>query len=201
VGRNGAWQPRGRCKAALSQGSSSPNTPFDSPDGCHLPPPNLRPPRGPPLPSHFQLREQAQLSLSFVLICGADAGAGALACLGQCCSLQVRGGGGPFVRRGGQGLLVPLCKSFPNFLDWQSQAWLYPSQHTRPFCPTHQVVAFPQYTHQQLRDLLLRSAPEGADPGLYSRFLESLLLSATTKVGRSRAQARHGRRPGGGRGE
>ncbi|KAI8467253.1 MAG: origin recognition complex subunit 5 C-terminus-domain-containing protein [Monoraphidium minutum] len=80
----------------------------------------------------LQLREQAHLALSFVLVSGADAGAGALSCLGQCCALQV--------------------------------------------------VVFPQYTPHQLRDLLSRSAPRGADPSLYSRFLESLLLASTTKV-------------------
>jgi hypothetical protein len=48
--------------------------------------------------------------------------------------------------------------------------------------PSSQVVAFPQYTKDQLRDLLLRSAPSGTDAGLYSRFLESLLLASTTKA-------------------
>ena len=81
----------------------------------------------------LRLREQAGLRLAFVLVSGADAGAsGALACLAQCCALQV--------------------------------------------------IAFPQYTQAQLRDVLCRLAPAGVNRALYARFLDSLLLASTAKV-------------------
>lgn len=55
--------------------------------------------------------------------------------------------------------------------------------HTLNTHSTHtQVVSFPQYTSHQLRDLLLAHAPGDADRGLYSRFLDSLLLASTAKV-------------------